>query len=148
MYKIALIAITIAMTFGVIPTANAGNSWKNKDQKYQSYAEQDTKIDARLEVRFSNYDRELIQRYYGYGKRKGLPPGLAKKGKLPPGLQKQIIRNGQLPRGLQAKYLPYELENRMERLPRNYVRLRIGTDIVLMNIPTKIILDVVKDISF
>src|SRR5262245_20709748 len=34
-------------------------------------------------------------------KHKGLPPGLAKKGTLPPGLAKQLARNGHLPPGLE-----------------------------------------------
>ena len=33
----------------------------------------------------------------------GLPPGLAKRGDLPPGLEKQLRRNGTLPPGLQKK---------------------------------------------
>lgn len=145
MYKIGL-AVTLVMALGVATTANAGNSW-GKNYKNQQYSQENGKFDARIEIRFSNYDRELINQYYSYGKQKGLPPGLAKKGKLPPGLQKQIVRNGQLPPGLQAKYLPYELERRLPRLSQNYVRLRVGTEIVLMDIPTKIILDVIKDIS-
>ena len=144
MYKSGLIILS-AMFLGSVSIANAGKSWKNQEQ---ARTQNDFTYDAKIEVRFSNYDREMIQRYYyGYGKRKGLPSGLAKKGKLPPGLQKQIARNGQLPPGLQAKYLPYDLEKRLDRLPRNYVRLRIGTDIVLMDIPTRVILDVIKDIG-
>lgn len=124
--------------------AIAGNPWKNPDQSLNKGS---PKVEARLEVRFSNYDREVISQYYRYANRAGLPPGLAKKGKLPPGLQKQIARKGKLPPGLQAKYLPYELERRLDKLPQNQVRLRVGADIVLMDIPTKIILDVIKDIS-
>ena len=133
----------------IIPgTASFTSAGKALENRERESAQNSFKYDAKIEVRFSNYDREMIQRYYyGYGKRKGLPSGLAKKGKLPPGLQKQIARNGQLPPGLQAKYLPYDLEKRLDRLPRNYVRLRIGTDIVLMDIPTRVILDVIKDIG-
>ncbi len=42
-------------------------------------------------------------------KHKGLPPGLAKKGSLPPGLAKQLARNGHLPPGLEKRSLPNDL---------------------------------------
>src|SRR5512147_2362892 len=40
-------------------------------------------------------------KHKGKHKDKGLPPGLAKKGSLPPGLAKQLARNGHLPPGLE-----------------------------------------------
>src|SRR5262249_41113633 len=42
-------------------------------------------------------------------KHRGLPPGLAKKGTLPPGLAKQLARNGHLPPGLEKRSLPDDL---------------------------------------
>ena len=41
-----------------------------------------------------------------YGERYGLPPGLAKRGQLPPGLQKHLWKHGSLPPGLQKKIGP------------------------------------------
>jgi hypothetical protein len=49
-------------------------------------------------------ERKIIYEYYHRGSpSKGLPPGLAKKGKLPPGLQKHLDKNGKLPPGLQKR---------------------------------------------
>ena len=42
---------------------------------------------------------------YGYGQ--GLPPGLAKRDRLPPGLEKHLLKHGSLPPGLQKKIDPY-----------------------------------------
>lgn len=110
---------------------------------------------TRVEVVFNDHDRRLIHHYYqeryrhqyqnGRGK-KGLPPGLAKREQLPPGLRKQIVRNGHLPPGLETRALPHELERQLSALPEGYVRLRIGSDIVLMDGRSRVILDVVKDI--
>jgi len=104
--------------------------------------------DARIKIVFSDHDRELIHQYYGHGKQKQMPPGLAKKERLPPGLQKQIKRNGQLPPGLEGRYLPHDLEHRLEPLPNGYLRVRVGTDIVLMETATRVILDVILDVAY
>jgi hypothetical protein len=84
--------------------------------------------DMHVKVVFGENDRRLIHDYYGHKKikRKGLPPGLAKKGKLPPGLQKQLKKNGKLPPGLAKRNLPIELENRLSPMPRGYIRLKVG----------------------
>jgi len=99
-----------------------------------------------IKLVFSDHDRQMIQEYYGNSKRKKLPPGLAKKKHLPPGLQNHIRKNGKLPPGLEGGNLPYELERNLASLPGNYLRIRIGTDIVLMDGRTRLILDVIKDV--
>jgi hypothetical protein len=105
--------------------------------------------DVQIQVAFGDNDRRLIHDYYRHKKvkQKGLPPGLAKKRKLPPGLQKQLKKNGKLPPGLAKRYLPYELEDRLSPIPRGYVRLKVGGDIVLMNRETEVIVDIINDIG-
>jgi len=97
---------------------------------------------ARVAVSFSNQDRRFINDYY-HSKRKRLPPGLAKKGKLPPGLAKRQV----LPRGLSGRGLPSDLLRRLSPIPRDYIRLRVGTDIVIMNRKTRVIFDVISGIN-
>ena len=101
-----------------------------------------------VKVIFTDHDRKLIHQYYNHGKRKKTPPGLAKKEHLPPGLRKQIKKHGKLPPGLEGRYLPHDLEQKLHRLPKGYVRIRVGTDIVLMETPTRIILDVITDVAY
>lgn len=102
-------------------------------------------------VVFGDRDRQLITDYYGTKakdkKKKRIPPGLAKKDKLPPGLEKQLRKNGQLPPGLQTRGLPDDLENRLSRLPAGYARVVIGTDVVLKNSNTRVVVDIIKDIA-
>lgn len=100
---------------------------------------------TRVSISFNNNDRKLIHGYYKKHKKR-LPPGLAKKTRLPHGLQKQISRNGQLPPGLRGRSLPHGLESKLSHLPDGYVRLRIGTDLVIMNTKTRIFIDVLKNI--
>ena len=62
------------------------------------------------------------------GKKKGLPPGLAKRDELPPGLQKQLEKNGKLPPGLDKRELPSDLESRLPRLSETLERVIVGDE--------------------
>ena len=106
--------------------------------------------DVHLRVAFNDHDREYIQNYYHRFKKKHkkkykkhMPPGLAKKGKLPPGHQKRLEKHGALPPGLTRYYLPMELEGRLSPLPRGYARVRVGGDIVLLDEATQIAVDII-----
>ncbi len=95
-----------------------------------------------VDIRIDDRDRAHIHDYYR-GK-KGLPPGLAKRGgNLPPGLAKR----DRLPPGLEGEALPHELERKLTKLPSSYVRVRIGQDIVLMDGKTRVVFDVVYGIA-
>jgi hypothetical protein len=102
---------------------------------------------AMVAVGFSDADQRFIRDYYAKSHRKPLPPGLAKRGALPPGLAKQVRKNGALPPGLQGRALPADLESRLARLPEGYVRVVIGSDVVLQNTRTRVVVDVIKDIA-
>ncbi len=64
-----------------------------------------------------------------------LPPGLAKRDRLPPGLERQLIVNGTLPPGLRGRMqpCPHELEVMLPPPPPNYVHVFIGGNLVLYN---------------
>jgi len=108
---------------------------------------------AAAEISFSLKEKAIIADFYGgsapaggqgkgKGKNKqnkgkgvgnqGLPPGLAKKGKLPPGIAKR-----QLPNTLLAQLPPP---------PRGYERVIVDNDVLLINIATQIVHDVLTDI--
>ncbi|MBI2239909.1 MAG: hypothetical protein HYU59_03790 [Magnetospirillum gryphiswaldense] len=74
------------------------------------------------------------------GKEKKMPPGLAKRDQLPPGLAKRDT----LPPGLAKRDLPSDLERRLSRLPGGYSRKTVGSDIVLIEEATGIVLDILK----
>lgn len=100
---------------------------------------------VRVAVAFSDADRSVIHHYYR-STYKYLPPGLAKKKKLPKGLRKQLAKNGHLPPGLEKRRLPSDLERELSPLPRGYVRVQIGGDVVLLNESTQVIADIVYDV--
>ncbi len=76
-----------------------------------------------------------------------LPPGLAKRDDLPPGLEKQYLRNGKLPPGLQKRSLPDGLAHSMPRRKAGYERVIVGDDVLLIQIATGVILDILEGVA-
>ena len=109
-------------------------------------------LDTKRSEHFSSEERRIIESYYQKGKKskkKGLPPGLAKRGgDLPPGLQKKLDRGGQLPPGLQKRLepLPTDLDHRLPRLPEYWERVIVERDIVLIDRRTNRILDIIENV--
>ncbi len=99
---------------------------------------------ARTGTTFTDRDRQLIRRYYKsrrQGKRK-FSPGLAQKGKLPNGLAKR----DSLPAGRRLRGLPGDLEFHLTKLPKEYVRVIVGGDVVIMNRTTRVVIDIYRDV--
>jgi hypothetical protein len=109
-------------------------------------------LDTKRPDHFLPEERRIIEEYYHQGKKskkKGLPPGLAKRGgDLPPGLQKKLDRGGQLPPGLQKRLepLPTDLDRRLPRLPEYWERVVVEQDIVLIDRRTNRILDIIENV--
>lgn len=89
---------------------------------------------------FSDQERRIIGDCF-VDDRAGLPPGLAKKDRLPPGLEKQVQRNGTLPPGLQKRVqpLPGSCTARLPRLPRDWARVVLSGRIILLDPRQKIV---------
>ena len=75
------------------------------------------------------------------GNDKGLPPGLAKRGELPPGLAKQLQRNGHLPPGLEKRDLPPDLLTQLPALDPAYRYVVADNKVMLIRRATNLILD-------
>ena len=120
------------------------------------YASQ-TSQEQVIEDVISEIERTVINRYFGKddqtsqdhkkgkGKKKGLPPGLAKKGSLPPGLQKQLDEKGSLPPGLAKRDLPADLQSRLPRRANSRFVI-VDDDVVLIDILTNKALDVLENV--
>lgn len=133
MYRVLMIAMVAASLGGCATHVMTSGRVVVKDDRYV------------VDVSFTDHDRKVIREYYrGLGKRKKTPPGLAKRGNdLPPGLVKRDV----LPPGLQGRALPGALESRLTPLSDPYVRVRIGTDIVLLDRNTRVIVDVIYNVA-
>lgn len=102
--------------------------------------------DYAVRVVFSDSDRAIIRDYYRNYYR-GLPPGLAKKGKIPPGHAKKMYRNQPIPPGLEWRHLPDDLDRRLSRLPGDYVRVVVGADVAIMNTHTRVVMDLIENLD-
>jgi len=83
---------------------------------------------------FSDRDRDAMRAWY-HDHRDSLPPGLAKKDRLPPGLERQLAERGTLPPGLQKRIqpVPVELERQLPPPPPDCSHVVIGGNVVLLN---------------
>lgn len=100
---------------------------------------------TRVTVVFSDADRRILHDYYRIDYR-SLPPGLAKKGKVPPGHAHRHRVNQPLPPDAAWYYLPYNVERQLSRLPGDYVRIMIGADVAIMNVHTRVIVDLIENV--
>lgn len=93
---------------------------------------------------FTDRDRQMIHRYYQSHRhsRRKLPPGLAKKGRLPHGLAKR----DRLPPGLAKRSLPADLESSLSPLSKGYIRVIVGSDVVIMDRNTMVVFDIYRDV--
>lgn len=107
---------------------------------------------GRDKLRFRDHDRGVIVSYYrDYYREHGnrLPPGLARRGHLPPGLARQLRRNGHLPPGLQRRvvWFPARLDRRLGPLPYGYRRCWVGDNVLIVSPKTFAILDIIHDVA-
>ena len=95
---------------------------------------------------FGDRDRTTVQAYYGdhYAQSKRCPPGLAKKnnGCLPPGQAKKYMVGQPLPAEVVWYPVPPVLVQRLPVLPTNHAYVRVGTDVLILNRSTRLVVDV------
>lgn len=121
--------------------APAQGKGKGKGKKHGEAA---TEQSERTGRRFRPQEIQIITGYYS-SDTSNLPPGLAKRGgNLPPGLQKHLQRDGQLPPGLQKRLEPFPvvLERRLPPLPRGCRRVIVGSQALLIDDATNVVLDI------
>src|SRR5258708_2169120 len=90
--------------------------------------------DDRRDHYYREHERDEMRGWY-HEREADLPPGLAKRDRLPPGLERQLRVRGTLPPGLRKKMLPcpQELERQLPPPPPGSAHVVIGGSIVLGN---------------
>jgi len=91
---------------------------------------------------YRDHDRDLHDWYREHYN--NLPPGLAKRDRLPPGLERQLVLRGTLPPGLRREMHPCapEVVSYLPPPPPGYMHTIIGGHIVLVNRKTFFVLDI------
>ena len=77
-------------------------------------------------------------------KHKDIPPGIAKKGTLPPGIAKQLVRNGQIPAGVEYRPLPPDLIVQLPAVPPQYRYVIADDRVMLIQAATNVIMDILQ----
>lgn len=94
------------------------------------------------EVVFTASERTLIVNYFSSG---GYAAGSSRGKPLPPGIAKKVARGGSLPPGIAKRYLPQDLDVRLPPPPTGAERVIVGGDVLLVEISTGAILDMIRD---
>jgi Ni/Co efflux regulator RcnB len=100
-----------------------------------------------IQVIFTDGEVAVIQGYYQrqdalskhkhkHKKNKGLPPGIAK----------NLQRGKSLPPGIAKQYLPGDLQRALPPVPAGYERIVVDGKILLIEIATQVVRDVLTDI--
>lgn len=129
---------TLALGFLVLHASSALAQGNGHGKGHNKHGDDDDQG----EHYYRDHDRD-IRGWYG-DHQSNLPPGLAKKDRLPPGLEKQLVRRGELPPGLQKRLqpCPEDLERRLPPPPPDCAHVLIGGHIVLLNRRTNIVVDI------
>ena len=122
---------------------HSGNDDRSRSNPNRGHSEEDEDDDGDRHRqrggddygRFGAHDRIILHSCLNGDDYSNLPPGLAKKDRLPPGLEKQLQRNGTLPPGLQKRVrpLPESCTVQLPRLPREWSRVILSGRIILLD---------------
>jgi hypothetical protein len=147
--RIFILALT-ALICGCASTGHHGGS-NPSSTPYPSSRTASSGGTVGVEVVFSEDEIRTIRAYYeahgfegsghsakGKGRHKGLPPGIAK----------NLARGKPLPPGLAKESLPYDLQRQLPPLPRGYERVIVAGKILLIEVATQVVRDVLTDAMF
>jgi len=135
-WMVALAVGILTLTSNFATAQGHGNGHGKGHEKHGDDDDQDERY-------YKDHDRESARGWYDEHQN-NLPPGLAKKDRLPPGLEKQLVRRGTLPPGLQKRLqpVPADLERRLPPPPPECAHVLIAGNIVLLNRRTNLVVDI------
>lgn len=95
-------------------------------------------------VVFSDDEIRIIRDHYHSHGEAGR--GKSKHKSLPPGIAKNLARGKPLPPGIAKQSLPYELRRSLPPVRDGYERIIVGGKVLLVEIATQVIHDVLSDV--
>ena len=127
-----LLSLALATTIAVAQDHGHGHDKQDRDDDRDEHGHGHGHGHEKHE-HYADHDRDIHEWYRAHYS--NLPPGLAKRDRLPPGLERQLVVNGTLPPGLQKKMqpCPHDLEVLLPPPPPSYAHVFIGGHLVLVN---------------
>ncbi len=145
-YRACCLGLVLAGALGSAGAAKPEWAGQGKDKKHH---EAETAPTLRVEIGFGVQQQQVAREYFGAQQRAGkCPPGLAKKnnGCKPPGQVKQWHKGQALPAGVTFYPLPKELVVRMGLPPAGHQYVRVASDILLIAVGTRMVVDAMEDL--
>ena len=103
--------------------------------------------DVSVEVRFGKDEISIIRDYYEDLGRKERKDKHAGRG-LPPGIAKNLARGKALPPGIAKQQLPPELVRRLPDVPDGHERIIVDGKVLLVDLATQVVRDILTDVVF
>lgn len=98
-----------------------------------------------IEVTFSVDEAATIRAYFSDEQDRSSKKGKAPKA-LPPGIEKNLARGKSLPPGIAKQVLPADLVRLLPPPPHGYERILLSGKVLLVEIATQVIHDVLEDV--
>jgi hypothetical protein len=138
MSKTIFIAFTVSLALaGLAMGQGNGNGHKSKSQNQTGGQFSGTALTVSL---ITSFERSTILGYI-QNHQANPPPEFAGMKPLPPGIAKKLARGGSLPPGIAKRYFPSDLMGQLPPRPGQQW-LVMGTDILLIDVATQLVLDV------
>jgi Ni/Co efflux regulator RcnB len=120
------------------------------ERKAEKRAEKRHREEIKHGAYFNDQQRTYVREYYTqqYGNARRCPPGLAKKnnGCMPPGQAKKWDVGQRIPAGVQVYSVPQPVIVHLPPAPYGYRYVRLGGDIVLVQVQSNLIVDIIHAI--
>ena len=100
-----------------------------------------------VDVVFSSNEATTIRAYYSSQYMRSTSHGKGRKS-LPPGIEKNLARGKALPPGIAKQGLPAGLLTLLPPTPKGYERILVSGKVLLVEIATQVIHDILEDIVF
>ncbi len=100
-----------------------------------------------VDVVFSSNEATTIRAYYSSQNMRSTKHGKGRKS-LPPGIAKNLARGKALPPGIAKQVLPAGLLTLLPPAPKGYERILVSGKVLLVEIATQVIHDILEDVVF
>ena len=95
-------------------------------------------------IQFGEKDLHIITLYYSDKANALIRDDMIMETKTSVKQEKNLVINAYIPRDLQVVPLPLKLERMLSSLPLNLLRVQVGNRVVIMNVKSRQILDIIK----
>jgi len=100
--------------------------------------------ELRVDVHFSSHETAIIREYFQEG-HSNKSHGKKSAKSLPPGIEKNLRRGKSLPPGIAKQALPVDLSGRLPPPAIGYERIVVSGKILLVEVATQVIHDILTD---